>query len=57
MVLLIGFYLPRIPYDDLLGIVSGPQGIRPCSSMPCAWRRLIGPTFSMQCFFSIGNHH
>ncbi len=44
IILLVGHYLLRIPYDDLLGVASGATGIRPYWCTPTAWPRPSGPT-------------
>ena len=47
IVLLVGHYLMRIPYDDLLGIASGATGTPLFWCIPREWRRLSVLTSAM----------
>ena len=48
IVLLVRYYLLKIPYDDLIGVASGATKIPPSSCIPRAWRRPSGPTLATQ---------
>ena len=39
IVLLVGYYLLKIPYDDLVGVASAPPEIPPSWCIPREWRR------------------
>jgi putative transport protein len=48
IVLLVGYYLLKIPYDDLVGVASGATGNPAILVYPPAWRRPSVPTSAMQ---------
>ena len=48
IVLVVGYYLMKIPFDDLVGVASGATGIRRSWCIPPGWRRPSGPTSAMR---------
>ena len=48
LIVLVGGYLLRIPFDDLLGVCAGSTGNPAILSAAGAWRRPSGPTSAMR---------
>ena len=48
IVFLVGQYLMKVPYDDLVGVVSGATGNPAILVYSPAWRPPRGPTWVMQ---------